>query len=441
MGNRQQQEGTKARRHARQAGFVGGTKQSAECVKGGQWEYVFCGGLEIGRELGAEKLVEVMLLPDGLVASMRGEMLLDATAWREIEKQFAELSARGPVVFDYEHQSLGRLDEDEDFSSPDGTAPAAGWIHALRYETGRGLMARVEWNERARTLIRDGEYRYVSPVTVVRKSDRRVVGILSAALTNTPAIRRPMERLAAKQQPRKETRAMAEEPMGADPMLKVGQILSKLGIEASEVSDINSALDAILSKLGSGVEGEEAKAEQETANSARKALGLKADAGADAVALAIKQLKDVSSGSNAEVKALRDKVTALETESRDRQARDLVDKYVKERKLNPNDRERMEKALKLARENPTQFEEVMALTDSFPAPPRGQTQPPAGGAPGGKAKEDELIAKALKEHKNDHAEAMTALQVELRRPFLEQGFTSAKANEICREQYPKIFSL
>lgn len=415
----------------------------ADCVKGGQLERAICQAVAVCQELGTEELVDVMLLPDGRVDSAHGEMLVDAVAWREIDRQFRERSAHGPVVFDFEHQSLGRVDEERDYTSPTGLAPAAGWIHALRYEPGRGLIASVEWNEPARNLIRTGQYRYVSPVAVVRKSDKRVVGIVSAALTNTPAIREPMERLAAKDGgTRKEKKVMADDTMGSDPMLKVGQILSKMGIEAGEVTDINSALDAILSKLGSGSqEAEKDKAEKETANSARKALGLKDDASADAVALAIRQLKDVSTGSTSEVKALRDKVTALEGESQERKARDLVDKYVESRKLNPNDREKMEQALKLARKDPEQFEAVMALTDGFPKPPAGQTQPPAGGATGGKVNEDELITKALKEHQGHTGEAMTALQVELKKPYLEQGLTSAKANELCRAQYPKIFGL
>jgi phage I-like protein len=93
------------------------------------------------------------------------------------------------IVIDYEHQSLGGS-----YASPNGQAPAAGWIQRLwtvrpeEAEASAGLWAEVRWTEAAREKLAAKEYRYLSPVVVVRKSDRRVIGLHSAALTNKPAI-------------------------------------------------------------------------------------------------------------------------------------------------------------------------------------------------------------------------------------------------------------
>lgn len=79
------------------------------------------------------------------------------------------------IVFDYEHQTL-----------KDVKAPAAGWIKELAWEDGVGIKARVEWTRTAATHLEEKEYRYFSPVFYIRKSDRRVCGLHSSALTNTP---------------------------------------------------------------------------------------------------------------------------------------------------------------------------------------------------------------------------------------------------------------
>lgn len=88
----------------------------------------------------------------------------------------ASLESRGiDLVWDYEHQTL-----------TGDKAPAAGWVKAMRYDDGVGIMAKVDWTEAAANHIKAREYRYFSPVFDVRKSDLRVVGLHSVALTNTP---------------------------------------------------------------------------------------------------------------------------------------------------------------------------------------------------------------------------------------------------------------
>ena len=55
-------------------------------------------------------------------------------------------------------------------------------------EPGVGLLAQIEWTEEARKVLTAREYRYLSPVAIIRKNDRKLVAIPSAALTNKPAI-------------------------------------------------------------------------------------------------------------------------------------------------------------------------------------------------------------------------------------------------------------
>ncbi|NLX12501.1 MAG: hypothetical protein GXY44_02460 [Phycisphaerales bacterium] len=130
----------------------------------------------------------VLIAPWGDVESANGNFVLDAESARLVLEAFDAQGTDVPI--DYEHQSLGGV-----YASPTGQAPAAGWIRALKAadpteadEAGAGLFAAVEWTEAAREKLTAREYRYLSPVVLVRKSDRRVVALHSAALTNKPAI-------------------------------------------------------------------------------------------------------------------------------------------------------------------------------------------------------------------------------------------------------------
>lgn len=117
----------------------------------------------------------VPLLPDGWVNSAKGRFLADSEARRLI---LANWARRGlDLVFDYEHQTISGKE-----------APASGWMKELADRGPEGLWARVEWTDRAKEYLANKEYRYQSPVILVRKSDSRVVYLHSAALTNVPAI-------------------------------------------------------------------------------------------------------------------------------------------------------------------------------------------------------------------------------------------------------------
>jgi phage I-like protein len=124
----------------------------------------------------------VLLAPCGGVETTNGSFIVDEESARLVRQALTDHGTDLPI--DYEHQTLGGT-----YASPNGQAPAAGWIKQLHFEPGVGLLAEIEWTDQARKMIAAKEYRYLSPVAIIRKSDRKLVAIHSAALTNKPAIR------------------------------------------------------------------------------------------------------------------------------------------------------------------------------------------------------------------------------------------------------------
>ena len=87
------------------------------------------------------------------------------------------------IVVDYEHQTM--------MAAQNGhRAPAAGWLVAggLEWQPNVGVVAtEIRWTEDAADMIKDGEYRFLSPV--FEYSDTGVpLSLLSVGLTNTPAL-------------------------------------------------------------------------------------------------------------------------------------------------------------------------------------------------------------------------------------------------------------
>lgn len=114
----------------------------------------------------------------------------DVAAW-QIDAEIAasviafNSARKTKLVIDYEHQTLHK----EKNGQP---APAAGWFMGsdMFWREGEGLFARAELTQRAKGYISADppEYMYLSPVFFYDKKTGRILGIHSAALTNTPNI-------------------------------------------------------------------------------------------------------------------------------------------------------------------------------------------------------------------------------------------------------------
>jgi phage I-like protein len=119
---------------------------------------------------------EIQVIPYGTdIKTPKGNFTLDEECaplvLAEYQKQVNQM------VIDYEHQTLM------------GTkAPAAGWITKLIDKGTEGIWAAVEWTAKARAYIANKEYKYVSPVFLVRLADHRVIRLINVALTNQPNI-------------------------------------------------------------------------------------------------------------------------------------------------------------------------------------------------------------------------------------------------------------
>ena len=117
---------------------------------------------------------EIKIVPLGTVHSQKGTFMVDEESIELVREQFK--ARKLDLVVDYEHQTLS-----------DGQAPAGGWIKEI-YKGDDAIVAKVEWTKKAVEYLKNKEYRYLSPVVIVRKQDKKLMAIHSVALTNTPAI-------------------------------------------------------------------------------------------------------------------------------------------------------------------------------------------------------------------------------------------------------------
>lgn len=125
----------------------------------------------------------VVLIPDGQFAASDGRPP-GLPGWRLDADIAARLIRRvqgrkTKLVVNYEHA--------EPVGAP---LPAAGWIDpaSLAYVPGTGLTAQVDWLPKARDMLAQGEYAYLSPVIRYDATSGAVLDLLLAGLTNTPAL-------------------------------------------------------------------------------------------------------------------------------------------------------------------------------------------------------------------------------------------------------------
>jgi phage I-like protein len=129
---------------------------------------------------------EIQLTPAGYFRAIDGRpeepelnqgWLVDEKIAENIINKIAQ--RKNPLVVDYNHASLIEGHE----------APAAGWMPANEfYWNDKGLKAKVEWTERAKTSIANKEHKYISPVFIYDTKTGEIKEIINAALTNTPAL-------------------------------------------------------------------------------------------------------------------------------------------------------------------------------------------------------------------------------------------------------------
>lgn len=104
-------------------------------------------------------------------------------AWKLSEQRGKALVAKASqrpmdYLIDYEHQSL----------TPGAVAPAAGWFKSMEWRADGLYVTDVRWTAKAKQLIQDGEYRYISPVFTYDPVTLEVLDLQSVALTNNPAL-------------------------------------------------------------------------------------------------------------------------------------------------------------------------------------------------------------------------------------------------------------
>ncbi|PAT41293.1 hypothetical protein CK623_02920 [Vandammella animalimorsus] len=313
---------------------------------------------------------------------------MDVPAWRInaaiAQRVIAAFSAAQPPVIDYEHQTL----RSEANGQP---APAAGWIHGLRWIEGRGLFAEAELTARARDLIAGGEYRYFSPVLEYASKTGEVRRILMGALTNNPAIHGMaaidlMAAATSKWMAAPHTTTLDEE---STTMTLLQKLLAALSLPESTSEDAALAACA---------------AQRAQAEAARAALSLGVDASAESITAACTSLSAQATAQAqpdpakfvpiAAVQELQASVAALTARQREREVDDLVAPALADGRLLPAQEAW---ARDLGKSNLAALSSYLQTAQPIAALSGTQTQgqPPAGAAPGtGGLSSDELAVAA-----------------------------------------------
>ena len=225
-----------------------------------------------------------------------------------VQSILAEFKARRlDLPIDYEHQTL-----------KDVQAPAGGWIKELFVQDG-ALCARVEWTPPGAKYLQNKEYRYLSPVVLVRKQDNKAVALHSAALTNTPAID-GMYPIA---------NALQIADINDEEDDEMDELLSKLAqlLGLSEGATEEQVLEA-LAQLQAAAQANKDAADKQVANkTVCGLLGLQPGAKTEDVTAAIMALKAPSPEA--------DELRALKARLEQREADEAVERALKAGKVSP----------------------------------------------------------------------------------------------------------
>ncbi len=244
-------------------------------------------------DLNGKAPAEIQLIPYGVHDTMKyGKITVDDESLNSI-MAFRKKREPNDEVIDYEHAT---------FADPPQKAPASGWIKKLINKGKEGIWAAVEWTAEARRMIENKEYRYFSPVTLTRKSDGKVLGLLGGGLTNMPNIL-GMVPLTNKQS----FQTHKEEP-------QMKRIAVMLGLaETATEDEIVAALNKMMQGIGTS------KLAVEIHKAAVEALGLKPEATASEITGTIMAMKQ----SHSQQGTLASEVTDLKNRLAAREAADV----------------------------------------------------------------------------------------------------------------------
>lgn len=303
---------------------------------------LICKSVEVG---GGEVPGEVQVIPDGFHRTPKGDFLADEESQALVMETFAR--RKNDMVVDYEHQTLAGVE-----------APAAGWSGRLINRGKDGVWAAVEWTEKAKGYIRAREYRYLSPVFLVRQSDKRVVELINVALTNQPNIDGMVPIV---------NKGLYEPSTNKKEAMRMKNLLAFLGLAGDATEE--AAIEAV-NRLKA--------APQAVANRAViDALGLKEVAGESEVIGTIMAMKQ----GHVQAHELGLKIAALEDRLRKKDAEEMVGLAMKDGKITADQRDW---AAEYAGRDPEGFR-VFAAKAPQVVPMGG---PAAGGGNGGKTETD-----------------------------------------------------
>lgn len=136
---------------------------------------IIAGGKTMILSLNGENAPEwIQLLPPGEIVSGR-----DGRKWKNPNPAavVAAFEANmAPIPIDYEHSTMLKPKVGE-------PAPAAGWVEKMEVRDG-SIWGNARWTPKAAEMVKNGEYRFVSPVLVYEKKSGVIVAIDSIGLTN-----------------------------------------------------------------------------------------------------------------------------------------------------------------------------------------------------------------------------------------------------------------
>jgi len=281
-----------------------------------------------GKDMGGNPPEWFQVFPAGRVEILDDDpALMDEEAAQAVIRRFNGLGH--DMVIDYEHQTLSGE-----------RAPAAGWITELEWRGDEGLWARARWTEDAAGYLSRGEYRYFSPVFVVRKPDRRIIELYNVALTNQPRMKN-LRALVAKHQPEKGGEEEGE-------MLEKLKKLLNLKDDAGE-DEVLEAAKALKAKAADGPAKDAPAACKEVLD----ALGIEGEPDKQTVVSKIEALKapaGVAEKLSLEVAELKRTIAKMKQD-------DLVERALKEGKISPEELEAWGRDL--AEKSPEQFEKIV----------------------------------------------------------------------------------